>query len=120
MSHAVKVHPIRTEVEFDAVRERIASLMNARPGSQEEDELDVLLTLAQAYEHEHYPVGPTDPIEAVKFAMDRLNLSQKDLVPYFGAKSRVSEFLNGKRPLTVEAIRKLHVGLGIPSECLLG
>ncbi len=120
MSHAVMVRPIRSEEDFDVARERIAKLMAASPGSPEEDELDILLTLAQAYEHEHYPVGPPNPIEAVKFAMDRLGLSQRDLAPYFGAESRVSEFLRGKRCLTVEMIRRLHEALGIPAEFLLG
>jgi HTH-type transcriptional regulator/antitoxin HigA len=119
MSHAITVRPIRTEQDFDAARERIASLMSAKPGTPADDELDVLLTLAQAYEHEHYPVGPADPVEAVRFAMDRLGLSQLDLVPYFGSKPRVSEFLHGKRRLTVETIRRLHDALGIPAESLI-
>jgi len=119
MNHAVRVRPIRSEEEFDAARERIAVLMDAKPGTLAEDELDVLLTLAQAYEHEHYPAGPSDPIEAVKFAMDRLGLSQSDLVPYFGSKPRVSEFLHGKRRMTIETISKLHKGLRIPIETLI-
>jgi HTH-type transcriptional regulator / antitoxin HigA len=114
------MRPIRTEEDFDLARERIASLMSAAPGTPADDELDVLLTLAQAYERAHYPVGPSNPIEAVKFSLDRLGLSQEDLIPSFGSEEEVSEFLNGKRPLTVETIRKLHEGLGIPAEALLG
>ncbi len=119
MSNIVKVRPIRTDQDFDVATARIADLMKARPGSAAEDELDVLVTLAQAYEHQHYPVGPADPVEAVKFAMERLGLSQTDLVPYFGSKRRVSEFLSGKRALTVETIRRLHRGLQIPFSSLL-
>lgn len=80
--------------------------------------MDALLTLAQAYEHDHYAVGPSNPNEAVRFAIDRLGLWQTDLVPYFGSRPRVYEFLHGKRGLTVEAIRKLHEGLQIPLDSL--
>jgi len=119
MSNAVSVRPIRTDEDLEYAKARISELMACAPGTPEDDELDILLTLAQAYEHEHFPVGPTDPVEAVKFAMDRLGLAQKDLVPFFGSKPRVSEFLHGKRPLTVETVRKLHDALGIPAEVLI-
>ena len=119
MSHAVVIRPIRTQDEFESAVARIAELMNSAPGSAAEDELDILLTLAQAYEHSHYPVGPTDPVEAVKFAMDRLGLKPSDLVPYFGSRPRVSEFLHRKRNLTLETVRKLHEGLRIPIASLI-
>jgi len=119
MSHAVTVRPIKTEEDFDAALKRIAALMPAAQGSAESDELDVLLTLAQAYEHEHYPVGPADPVEAVKFAMDRLELTETDLAKYFGSKEAVSEFLAGSQTLEVQTIRRLHEGLGIGLDSLV-
>ena len=89
------------------------------PGSPEDDEAEVLTVLIEAYERERWPERAIDPVAALRFHMDRLGLSQADLVPYMGANSRVSEVLGGKRKLTAEMIARLSRGLGIPSEDLL-
>ncbi len=116
----VTVRPIRTEEDHNETLKRIDELINAQPDTPEEAELDVLTDLVWAYEEEHYPMPPPDPIEAIKFFMDQKNLKQKDLIPFIGHESHVSEILTGKRQLTVEMIKKLHHGLNIPYECLMG
>jgi HTH-type transcriptional regulator/antitoxin HigA len=75
--------------------------------------------LIEKYEDEHYPIGPADPIEAIKFRMEQMGMKQKDLAEIIGYKSRVSEILNRKRKLTLEMIRKLHTSLKIPTEILI-
>lgn len=120
MSNAVTVRPIRSEADLEFSLTRISELIQAEPGSREGDELDVLATLVQAYEREHYPLGLSDPVEALHFHMDRLGLKPKDLAPYIGAIGRVYEVLNRKRGLSLEMIRRLSQGLGIPAESLIG
>jgi HTH-type transcriptional regulator/antitoxin HigA len=93
--------------------------MDAAPGSPEEEKLEVFALLIDAYEQTHYPIDLPDPIEAIKFRMAQQDLIQKDLVPYLGSQSKVSEVLNRKRPLSLSMIRALHEGLGIPAEVLL-
>jgi HTH-type transcriptional regulator / antitoxin HigA len=73
----------------------------------------------KAYENRHYPIGPADPVEAIKFRMEQQGLAAKDLEPYLGSSGRVSEVLNRKRPLSLRMIRRLHDGLKIPYESLL-
>lgn len=111
--------PIKTEADHRAALERLSSLMDAQPNTPQGDELAVLSMLIDAYERQHYPLPPADPIEAIKFRMDQSNLTKKDLVPYLGDPKKVSEILNGKRPLTLKMIRALHNGLGIPAESLI-
>lgn len=120
MRKGVNVCPIRTDDDLDAALARVNEIFFAKAGTKEADERDVLATLIEAYEDEHYPILPSDPIEALKFWMDQNDLSQADLVPYMGASSRVSEVLSGKRSLTVKMIRALHDGLGIPTDSLIG
>jgi HTH-type transcriptional regulator/antitoxin HigA len=120
MSHAVLVRPLHSAEDYESAMARIREIFYAKPGSPESDELDILWTLAEAFEREHYPLPPPDPVGALKFWMDQHDLRQADLIPYLGASSRVSEILSGKRKLTVEMIRKLHEGLGIPTDCLIG
>ena len=111
---------IKTEAEYEAMLKRVDALMDAAPGSPEEDELELLAMLIEHYEEKHYPIGMPDPIDAIKFFMDQNGLSNSDMVPYFGQISKVSEVLNGKRELSKAMIRKLVEGLGIPAEILLG
>ncbi len=120
MSNAVAIKPIRNRADLDAALARLDEIFEPVPGSPEDDEAEILTVLIQAYEREHYPVGPSEPIEALRFHIDRLGLKQADLIPYLGASSRVSEILNRKRSLTVEMIRALNEGLGIPLESLVG
>jgi HTH-type transcriptional regulator/antitoxin HigA len=98
---------------------RIERLMNARPGTAQGDELDVLTTLAQAWEEKHHAIEPPDPIEAIRFAMEQRGLTRRDLEPLLGSRARVAEVLNRRRPLTLAMIRRLHHKLGIPAESLL-
>ena len=113
--------PIRSKADYEAAQARAAELVLASPsrGSAAGDELDILATLIAAYDREHFPLGPADPIAAISFAMDQRELEPKDLVPYLGTRSRVSEVLSGKRGLSIEQMSRLHHGLGIPLECLM-
>lgn len=113
------VKPIKTETDYEKALERIDMLMDAEPGSERADELDVLVTLVEMYEHKHYPVEAPDPIEAIRFRMEQEGLQQKDLIPLFGSASRVSEVLQKKRALTLKMIRALHEKLKIPLESLV-
>jgi HTH-type transcriptional regulator / antitoxin HigA len=113
--------PIRTAADYAAAQRRAAALLRSDPalGTPQSDELDVLGTLLAAYDHQHFPIGPADPIAAIQFAMDQRGMEPKDLVPYLGTRSRVTEVLHGKRGLSLEQISRLHHGLGIPLACLI-
>jgi HTH-type transcriptional regulator/antitoxin HigA len=113
------IRPIKTEADYQAALEEIVRLFEATPDTPEGDRLDVLTTLVEAYEEKHYPVPLPDPVEAIKYHMESRGLSRGDLEPYIGSRGRVSEILNRKRPLTIEMIRRLHSGLGIPAEVLI-
>ena len=110
---------IKTEEDYQQALDRIDQLMEAEPGTPEGDELEVLAALVEMYEGRHFPIDPPDPIEAIKFRMEQSGLTQKDLVPYIGSKSKVSEVLSGKRALTLSMMRALNIHLGIPAEVLL-
>ncbi|SPD72601.1 putative transcription regulator with HTH domain [uncultured Desulfobacterium sp.] len=110
---------IKTEEDYNAALDRIEQLMDAKPGTEEMDELELLTALVEMYEDKHYPIHRPDPVEAIKFRMEQLGLSQKDMVPSIGSKSRVSEVLNRKRPLTLAMMRALRKKLGISAEVLL-
>ncbi|MGC9523898.1 MAG: ImmA/IrrE family metallo-endopeptidase [Anaerolineae bacterium] len=110
---------LKTEADYEAALAHIEALMDATPGSPEEEELEVFGLLVEDYERRHYPIDLPDPIEAIKFRMEQQGLLQKDMVPFMGSQSKVSEILNRKRPLSLTMIRALHEGLGIPAEVLL-
>jgi len=110
---------LKTEQDYEAALAHVETLMDAAPGSPEEAELEVFALLIDTYEEEHHPIELPDPIEAIKFRMEQDGLLQKDLAPYMGSQSKVSEVLNRKRPLSLSMIRGLHEGLGIPAEVLL-
>ncbi|BAN51105.1 ImmA/IrrE family metallo-endopeptidase [Metapseudomonas resinovorans] len=113
---------IRTEEQYRAYLEEVQVLMAQAPAlyTEESDRLEVLTVLLEAYENSKYPVEPPDPIDAILFRMQEKGLKQADLVPYFGTSSRVSEVLHRKRPLTVQMIRALSLGLGLSAETLVG
>ncbi len=113
------IEPVKTENDYDRALARIESLMGAAADTPEGDELDMLLLIVKAYEDKHHPIDPPDPIEAILFRMDQMGLNRNDLVPLIGSKSKVSEVLNYKRPLSLNMIRKLHNELKIPSDVLL-
>lgn len=110
---------IKNEIEYDAALERLDVLMDATPGSPEEDELQVLSLLVENYEAEHYKIDLPDPVDAVIFRMEQEGLKRKDLAQYLGSQSRVSEVLGRKRKLSLAMIRSLHKGLGISYEVLM-
>lgn len=116
------IKPIRTEADYKAALKEVAALMESDPalGTPDGDRLDVLVTLVQAFEARHYSIDLPDPIEAIKFRMEQQDLKPKDLEPMIGRSNRVYEILNRKRPLTMTMVRKLHAGLGISAECLIG
>lgn len=115
----MEIKPIKNEADYQAVLEEIERLFNAAPDTPEGDKLEVLTTLIEAYEEKHFTIPMPDPIEAIQYHMESRGLSRRDLEPYVGSRARVSEVLNRKRPLTMEMIRNLHRGLGIPAEVLI-
>lgn len=115
----MKPKVIKTEDEYKTALAHLETLMDARPGTPEEEELELFAMLIDNYERENFPIGLPDPIEAIKFRMDQQGLTRKDLEKYIGSQSKVSEILNRKRPLSIAMIRALHQGLGIPAEVLL-
>jgi HTH-type transcriptional regulator/antitoxin HigA len=110
---------IKNENDYDTALSRIDQLMDAKSGTPEMDELELLTALVGMYEEQHFPISPPDPIDAIKFRMEQIGLVQKDMIPYIGTKSKVSEVLNGKRPLTLSMMRSLNKDLGISAEVLL-
>jgi HTH-type transcriptional regulator/antitoxin HigA len=112
--------PIKNEETYNKALARIEELWGAEPDTPNGDELDILLVLVEAYEEKHYPIPPPDPVEAILFRAEQMNLDRKALEVYLGPKSRVSDVLNRKRPLSLPQIKRLHKGLGIPYESLLG
>lgn len=114
------IQPIRTEADHDAAVARVTELMGARAGTAAGDELDVLATLVDAYEARHFPIDTPDPIAVIRFQMEQQGLTRKDLEPMIGSRARVSEVLTGKRALTLPMIRRLHAGLRIPVDLLVG
>lgn len=115
----MNIKPIRNDKDLRQAFRRLEDIFHARPKTPEFDELEILSTLIEAYENKHYPIGPADPIEAIKFRMEQQGLTQRDLELYIGTSGRVSEVLNGKRTLSLKMIRKLHDELHIPYESLL-
>ncbi len=110
---------IKTETEYNQALERLEEIFDAKLGTAEGDELEVLSILIDKYESEHHAIDLPDPIEAIKFRMEQLGLQQKDLVEIIGFKSRVSEVMNYKRKLTLEMIRSIHKKLSIPTNVLV-
>jgi HTH-type transcriptional regulator/antitoxin HigA len=103
------------------VLKEIDNLIDSQPGTPEGDRMDVLVTLVEAYESRHFPIPqPDDPVEVLGYYMESRGLNRSDLIPYLGSKERVSEVLNRKRGLSLQMIRRLHAGLGIPTDLLIG
>lgn len=115
------IQPIRTEADCKAALRQVSALMESNPelGTPDGDRLDILVTLVQAFEARHAPIGAPDPVEAIKFRMEQRGLTVKDLEPLIGKSNRVYEVLNRKRPLTLAMIRRLHHSLGIPADVLI-
>ena len=115
----MQIKPIKTKKDYRAALKEIESLMNARIDTSEGDRLDVLATLVEAYERNHFPMALPDAVEAIKFRMEQGGLTMKDLEPVIGRRNRVYEVLSRRRPLTLRMIEGLHMRFGIPAECLL-
>jgi HTH-type transcriptional regulator/antitoxin HigA len=113
------IHPIHTEKDYEHALTRIEKIFDAKPGSQQGDELEILGILVEEYEKNHFPIEVPKPVEAIKFRMDQLDISQQDLAHLLGSKSRASEILSGKRSLSLRQIKVLYKKLGIPAEILI-
>lgn len=115
----MEIRLIKTEQDYNEAIQRIESLWGAKKNSPEGDELDLLSTIVEAYEMKHFPILPPDPIDAIKFRMEQMNMTKTDMAKYLGSQSRVSEILSGKRQLTLKMVKSLYKGLKIPAEILL-
>ena len=113
------IKPIKTERDYHKALKEIERLWDAKPNTSKGDRLEVLVTLVEAYEQKHHRIDPPDPIEAIKFRMQQLDLKPADLADTLGGRNRVSEVLNKKRKLSVEMMRSLRKRLAIPAESLL-
>jgi HTH-type transcriptional regulator/antitoxin HigA len=115
----MNIKVIKTEEDYQLALERLEVIFDAPIDSPEGDEAEILSILIEKYEDEHYPIGPPDPIEAIKFRMEQMDMKKSELASIIGYKSRVSEILSRKRKLTLQMIRKLHDELKIPYESLI-
>lgn len=115
----MNIHPIKTEKDYENALDRLEQIFEAKPGTKEGDELEILSILIEKYEDEHFPIELPDPVEAIKFRLEQLGLKQNDLAEVIGLKSRASEILNKKRKLTLEMIRKLNKHFSIPTNVLI-
>lgn len=113
------IRPIRTDEDYEAALESIEQVFSAEPGTPQGDQLDILTTLVEAYEANRYPIEFPDPIEMINYYLESRGLTRSALEPYIGSRARVSEVLNRRRTLTLEMIRRLHQGLGMPAEVLI-
>lgn len=114
-----RIRPIHSDQDYANALARVEALMDMERSDVEDDELDVLATLVEVYEDRHFPMDAPDPIEAIKFRMQQLDMNQSDLAPIFGSRAKASEVLSGKRDLTLKMIRALHDHLGIPADVLI-
>ena len=114
-----EVRPIRTKRDYESSLKEVERLWGAKAGTSEGDRLDVLATLVDAYEAEHYPMDPPDPVEAIKFRMEQQGLTRRDLEEIIGTRTRIAEVLNRKRGLSIAMIRRLHERLGISADVLI-
>jgi HTH-type transcriptional regulator/antitoxin HigA len=115
----MEIKPIRTEKDYGESLHRIEALWGAPQGSSEGNELEVLVTLTEAYEREHYPVDFPTPIDAIKFRLEQTGKDYRALIGIIGQRTRVYEVMRGDRPLSLNMIRKLHNKLGIPAAILI-
>jgi HTH-type transcriptional regulator/antitoxin HigA len=115
----MEIKPIKTDEDYNQALKRLETIFDAKKGSPEGDELEVLGILVDQYENDLFPIGLPDPIEAIKFRMEQMGYNQTDLANIVGLKSRASEILNKKRKLSLEMIRQLHDRLNIPTDVLI-
>ena len=115
----MNIKPIRNDDDLRAAFKRLEKVFHAKEGTAAADEMEILVTLIEAYEQKYYVISAADPVAAIKFRMEQQGLTQKDLEPFIGSSGRVSEVLNNKRRLSLAMIKRLHDGLHIPYESLL-
>ena len=115
----MNLKPIRTRKDYQQALDRLEVIFDAKRGTDEGDELEILGILIEQYENEHFPIDLPDPIEAIKFRMEQMGYTQTDLARVVGLKSRASEILNRKRKLSLDMIRQLHEKLNIPTDVLI-
>jgi len=113
------IKPIRTDADLQAAFRQLETIFQAAEGTPEAEEMEVLVTLIEAYENKHYPITATDPVDAIRFRMEQQGLTPRDLEAFIGPSGRVSEILNHQRPLSLRMVKRLHDGLKIPYESLL-
>ena len=116
----MKIELLKSEKDYNQALNRIGEIFHAPVDSKEGDEAEILSILIEKYENKHFPIDAPNPIEAIKFRMEQMNMTKKDLAEIIGYKSRVSEIFNGRRKLTLKMIRNLHDKLNIPYESLIG
>ena len=117
--YMMNIQPIKNENDYDKALAEVEMLWGAEIGTDNGDKLDILLILVEDYENKHHQIAQPDPISAIKFRMEQMNLTRKDLEPYIGGRGRVSEVLNNRRGLSLNMIRNLHRNLSIPLESLI-
>ena len=115
----MELRPIRTKRDYNLAMNEAEALWDAPARSAEADRLEVMTLLIQEYEREHYPIPDPEPIDFLLHVMDARGLTRRDLEPFLGSRARVAEVLNRVRPLSLEMIRRLSTGLGIPAEVLI-
>lgn len=115
----MEIRPIKTEDDYNSSIQRIEELWGSKKDTIEGDELDLLCTIVESYEMNHYPIAPPDPIDAILFRMEQMGMTKTDMAKYLGSQSRVSEVLSRKRKLTLKMVKSLYKGLKIPAEILL-
>src|SRR5690625_4036876 len=115
----MQIQPIHTEKDYEKALDRIEEIFDAKPGTKQGDELEILGILIDGYEKKHFPIEAPKPVEAIKFRMNQLGMEQKDLARLLGSKSRASEILSGKRSLSLRQIKILYRKLGIQAEILI-
>ena len=115
----MEIKPIKTEADYDSTLERIYAIFEAKPGTDEGDELDILTLLVENYERIHYPMEKPDPIEFIKYLMELRGVGQNELASLLNSRSRASEILNRRRPLTLAQIRKISNAWNVPVESMI-
>jgi len=117
----MEIKPIRNQADYDAALAEIERLIDSQPGTPDGDKLEVLVTLVEVYEANHFPIPePDDPVQVLEYYMESRVLHRSDLIAYLGSKERVSEVLNRKRGLSLQMIQRLHAGHAIPANLLIG
>jgi len=110
----VNIKPIRTPADLQATKKRLAGLLSRPNSGENDDEIEVLATLIEQFEQNHSHIDAPTPVMAIKFRMEEKGMNPRQLEPFIGSRARVSEVLSGKRQLSIDMIRSLHEGLGIP------